>query len=89
MNSCPQPRTVTISLPPELAAQVDAAAAAEGRTRSELFREAARQYLRRAQRWEQIFGYGERAAQRVGISTDEEVAAAVTELRRARRGQQA
>ena len=36
-----------------------------------------------------MFGYGERAAQRVGVSTDEEVAAAVTELRRARRGQQA
>lgn len=83
-----EPRTVTISLPPELAAQVDAAAAAEGRTRSELFREAARQYLRRTQRWEQIFGYGERAARRVGVSTDEEVAEAVTELRRARRGHQ-
>jgi CopG family transcriptional regulator/antitoxin EndoAI len=81
-----EPRTVTISLPPELAAQVDAAAEAEGRTRSELFREAARQYLQRTQRWEQIFGYGERAARRSGVSSEEEVADAVTELRRARRG---
>ena len=80
---------MTISLPPELAAEVDAAAAAEGRTRSELFREAARQYLRRTQRWEQIFSYGERAADRAGVSTDDEVAEAITELRRARRGRQA
>lgn len=44
------------------------------------------QYLRRQQRWEQIFGYGERAAQRIGVTTDEEVADAVTQLRRSRRG---
>lgn len=81
-----EPRTVTISLPPELAAQVDAAAEAAGRTRSDFFREAARQYLRRTQRWEQIFGYGERAARQAGVGTDEEVADAVSELRRSRRG---
>lgn len=79
------PRTVTISLPPELAAQVDAAAEAEGRTRSELFREAARQYLRRQERWDRIFAYGELAAARVGVDSDEQVAAAVGEQRRGRR----
>lgn len=79
------PRTVTISLPPDLAAQIDAVAAAEGRSRSELFREAARQYLRRQERWEKIFAYGERAASRAGISSDEQVAEVVTERRRAAR----
>jgi hypothetical protein len=41
-------RTFTISLPPELAVQVERVAAAEHRTISELFREVFRQY--RAQR---------------------------------------
>src|SRR5487761_1388825 len=36
--------TLTISLPPELAGEVDRLARQEGRTRSELFREAFRQY---------------------------------------------
>ena len=36
--------TVTISLPPELAVEVDRLAHQEGRTRSELLREAFRQY---------------------------------------------
>jgi len=41
-------RTFTISLPPQMAEQVERVAAAEHRTTSELFREAFRQY--RAQR---------------------------------------
>ena len=60
-------------------------AAAESRTRSELFREAARQYLRRGQRRERIFGSGARAALRTGVASEEEVADVITELRRARR----
>ncbi len=57
----------------------------EGRSRSELFREAARQYLRRRENWERIFAYGERAAERAGVSGDDEVAAAITERRRTAR----
>lgn len=77
-----EPRTVTISLPPELAARVDEVAGREGRSRSELFREAARQYLRRQERWERIFAYGERVAARVGIDNEDQVAEVVTERRR-------
>lgn len=77
-----EPRTVTISIPPDLATQVDDLAAREGRTRSELFREAARQYLRRQQRWELIFAEGERVAVRAGIRSEEEVAETITERRR-------
>jgi len=62
------PRTFTISLPPRLARQVDKQAAAEGRTRSELFREAVRQYLVRRERWSQIFAYGESVAAEQGLS---------------------
>lgn len=76
---------MTISLPPELARRVDELADREGRSRSELFREAARQYLRRQERWEQIFAYGERAAARVGVEDDEQVAETVIARRRAAR----
>jgi CopG family transcriptional regulator/antitoxin EndoAI len=74
------PRTVTISLPPELARKVDRAARAEGRTRSELFREAIRQYLERQERWDQIFELGEERAKALRLR-DEDVARIVEELR--------
>lgn len=76
--------TLTISLPPELAGEVDRLARQEGRTRSELFREAFRQYAERRRRWDQLFMYGEgRAA--AGALTEEEIATAVKRRRRARR----
>lgn len=65
------PRTVTISVPPELANEVDRQAQAEGRSRSELYREAARQYLQRHDRWQQIFRYGREVALREGFSDDD------------------
>jgi predicted transcriptional regulator len=61
-------RTVTVSLPPELAKRVDRAAKAEGRTRSELFRQALQQYLAASERWNRIFEYGEEAAGRTGAT---------------------
>ena len=76
--------TLTISLPPELAGEVDRLARQEGRTRSELFREAFRQYAERRRRWEQLFAYGEgRAA--AGSLTEEAIATAVKRRRQARR----
>lgn len=74
------PRTFTISLPPKLARQVDKQAAAEGRTRSELFREAVRQYIARRGRWSQIFDYGESVAAGRAL-TEEDVDRAVAEER--------
>lgn len=61
-------RTVTVSLPPELAKKVDALARAGGRTRSELFRTAVLQYIDRLERWEQIFAYGRKRAKELGTS---------------------
>jgi CopG family transcriptional regulator/antitoxin EndoAI len=75
---------VTISLPPALAAKVDRVARSEGRTRSELFREALRQYIERLERWDQIFRVGARAAQRLGL-TEADVVRLVKEERRSRR----
>lgn len=74
------PRTFTISLPPKLAREIDRQAAAEGRTRSELFREAVRQYLARRERWSQIFAYGENIARERGL-TEADVGPAVAEER--------
>lgn len=76
-------RTVTISLPPELARRAEKTARTEGRSRSELFREALRQYLDRRDRWERVFAAGEEAATRLGVG-EEDVAAAVEESRRGR-----
>lgn len=78
------PRTFTISLPPQLARQVDKQATAEGRTRSELFREAVRQYISRRERWNQIFAYGEAVASRRGL-TEEDTDRAVAEVRNKRK----
>ena len=39
-------RVVNMTIPTDLIEQIDAAAAAEGRTRSELVREAARRYIK-------------------------------------------
>jgi len=79
----PTQRTVTVSLPPALLRQVDRIAETEGRTRSELFREAVRQYLRRVERWDQIFSFGEQVA-RERVLSEAEVASTVRARRRAR-----
>jgi len=77
------PRTVTISLPPALAREVDRVARTERRSRSELMREAFRQYVARAERWEQIFAAGTQAARRTRL-TVEDVTRVIKERRRAR-----
>ena len=78
-------RTVTVSLPSELAREVDRVARAERRSRSEMFREALRQYLTRKDRWEEIFSYGEETARRSGLK-EKDVVEVVQAARRSRRG---
>ncbi len=80
----PTPRTVTISLPSKLARDVDKIAKQESRTRSELFREAVRQYIVRRQRWEQLFAYGDELARERGW-TEADIDRAVEDYRHARR----
>ncbi len=55
-------QTFTISLPKHLAEEVDRVAAAENRSRSELLREAFRQYVERRRRWDRLFEYAEKIA---------------------------
>jgi CopG family transcriptional regulator / antitoxin EndoAI len=54
-------RTITFSLPPEMAAKVENVMKEEGRTKSELLREALRRYIEERE-WKQILKYGERKA---------------------------
>lgn len=70
-------RTFTISLPPDLAAEVDRLAAEEHRSRSELFREAFRRYVNNQRRWERILDFGARAAATAGLENEEAVDDAV------------
>lgn len=59
---------MTISVPGPLARAVDRLARKEGRTRSELFREAFRQYAARTERWERVFELGREISRRRGLS---------------------
>ncbi|MBI2325133.1 MAG: ribbon-helix-helix protein, CopG family [Chloroflexi bacterium] len=79
----PEQRTVTISIPPPLAREVDRLARKEGRTRSELFREAFRQYATRIERWDRVFELGRDLSRRKGLA-EADIDRAVKEERRAR-----
>lgn len=59
-------KTITISLPPDMAEQVEKVRREEGRTKSELLREALRQYLQERQ-WRRITTYGQKRAKELGI----------------------
>jgi len=69
----------TLSLPPEMVKQIEKLAKEEGMTKSELFREAARQYIKR-KRWEKIREYGARKAAELGIK-EEDVERLIDEYR--------
>lgn len=63
-------KTITISIPPEMEAQIEELMRLEGRTRSELLREALRRYVRDRE-WRELLRYGQRKAQEAGITEDE------------------
>lgn len=74
--------TFTISLPPDLAEEVDRLASEERRSRSELFREAFRRYVNSQRRWERILELGSDAAATAGLDSEEAIDAAVDEALR-------
>lgn len=55
-------KTVNISFHPDLLKAIDRAAEKESRSRSEFLREAARAYIHRRQRWEDLFALGRKIA---------------------------
>lgn len=60
--------TVNISFNDELLKKIDRVAREESRSRSELIREAARSYIDRKQKWNQIFKFSERQIAEKNIS---------------------
>lgn len=68
--------TVNISFKQDLLARIDRVAKQESRSRSELIREAARMYIERGKRWEDIFAFGKQQVAAKGLSetdVDEEI----------------
>ena len=59
--------TVNISFQDTLLRDIDRVARGEARNRSELLREAAREYISRRNRWNDIFAAGQAIARRKGL----------------------
>ena len=75
--------TVNISFQDTLLEQIDEEARREARSRSEFLREAARYYLERGRRWEDVFALGDRLAGEQGL-TEAHVATEIEAVRRDR-----
>ena len=65
-------KVINISLPEELLREIDEAAAFEHRSRSELLRESAREYID-AHRWRRIQAVVSERARAAGILTEDDV----------------
>lgn len=78
-------KTITISVPPEMEAQIRELMRLEGRTRSELLREALRCYVRDRE-WRDLTQYGRRKAVEAGITSEEQVNELIHDQRRRRGG---
>jgi predicted transcriptional regulator len=63
--------TVNISFQDALLRDIDRVAHGEARSRSELLREAAREYIRRRERWAGIFATGQALARQKGIEPND------------------
>ncbi len=75
-------KVVTVSLPPGLLKDMERLTKEEGRTRSELFREALREYIA-TRRWHRIRRWGEAAARRTAVKDEADVERIVQQYRRA------
>lgn len=73
--------TVNLSFQDTLLDEIDAEAARESRSRSELLREAARSYIRRQRQWDAVFALGDALVVREGL-TEDDVDAAVRRVRK-------
>ena len=63
-------KTITLSLPPKMVDKIEELMKEEGRTRSELLREAIRRYAEE-QEMKKIYRYGEIKARERGITEDQ------------------
>jgi len=63
-------KTISLSLPPVMVEKIKELMKKEGKTRSELMREALRRYAEE-QEWREILRYGRRKAKQMGITEDQ------------------
>jgi len=79
-------KVLSVSVPPEAAADFDRIAKEEGRNKSELFREMLSVYRiwRRNQRFEGLQRYGAARAREMGVFTEEDVDRLIQEFRQGR-----
>ena len=72
--------TVNISFQDVLLEEIDAEARRESRSRSELLREAARMYVQRQKRWENVFSLGDSVSEKSGL-TEADIEAEIAAVR--------
>lgn len=75
-------KVLSLSLPPDLLREAERVAKKEGRTKSELFREALRRYIRE-QRWAELRRYGTQQAGKLGFK-ETDVERIIEEYRKGR-----
>ena len=63
-------KTITFSLPPDMADRVDEAMKQQGRSRSKFLREAVLRYIEECE-WRHLLQYGEAKAREKGIGPDD------------------
>src|SRR3990172_2242486 len=77
-------KPITVSLPRDLLREAQRAAREEARTRSELIREALRQYLT-SRRWQRLRQWGAETAERLGLKSEADLQRVLDGVRAARR----
>jgi CopG family transcriptional regulator / antitoxin EndoAI len=75
-------KILSLSLPPKLLEEAETIAKKEGRTKSELFREALRRYIQDEQ-WRELQEYGVRQAQKLGLK-EQDIERLVNEYRQSK-----
>lgn len=74
-------RVVNISMPEEFFRQAERIAKEENRTRSELYREALRQYIETRQ-WQKLQRESAERARELGITSEEDIERIIAEVRK-------
>ena len=77
-------KPITVSLPPDLLRETQRVAEEETRTRSDLIRDALRQYLA-SRRWQRLRQWGAETAEHLGLKTEADLQHLLDEVRAGRR----
>lgn len=81
-NMARNTKIVNMSLQPEIYEEVDELAQQKGTSRSEILRQALKQYIASEKRWQQIRRWGEDSAEKLGIKDERDVSRLIHEFRR-------